>query len=260
MSWISPPRTARLLGKDGEDFGLQDVAAGDEEVGGRVRRLGLFHHAGNGKSLIRTLAARHDAVARSVGRVDFLDADNVAAGVFVSIHHLLHDARLGLEHHVRQQQGEGLVAHQFAGAPDGVAEAERLLLAGKARLPRLRQFALQFIERFGLAAAGERMLELELFVEMVLDDALVAAGDEDKVLDPGFARLVHGILDERSVDDCQHFLGHGLGGRQETGAETGNWKHGSSDALGQGRLRGRGFSLRLFQHLNSSICTIKICR
>ena len=86
------------------------------------------------KPRIGPVAARHDAVARDVGRIDLLDADDVAAGFLVGLHHLLEDARLGLEHHVGQQQREGLVADQFAGAPDGVAQAERLLLAGEAGL------------------------------------------------------------------------------------------------------------------------------
>ena len=66
-------------------------------------------------------------------------------------------------------------------------------------------------------------------VEMVLDDALVAAGDEDEMLDPGGARLVHHVLDDRPVDDRQHLLGHGLGRRQEARAETGNGKNGLAD-------------------------------
>ena len=64
--------------------------------------------------------------------------------------------------------------------------------------------------------------ELELAVEMILDDALVAAGDEDEMLDAGLARLIDRILDQRPVDDRQHFLGHGLGGGQETGSESGD--------------------------------------
>ena len=59
---------------------------------------------------------------------------------------------------------------------------------------------------------------------MILDDALVAAGDEDEMLDAGFARLVDHVLDDRPVDDRQHFLGHRLGGRQEPRAEPGDRK------------------------------------
>ena len=59
---------------------------------------------------------------------------------------------------------------------------------------------------------------------MVGDHALVAAGDEDEVLDPRLARLVDHILQRRPVDDGQHLLRHGLGGGEEAGAEAGHGK------------------------------------
>ena len=54
---------------------------------------------------------------------------------------------------------------------------------------------------------------------MVLERAFAAAGDEDHLLDPGLARLLDRILDQRPVDDRQHLLGHRLGRGQEAGAE-----------------------------------------
>ena len=72
--------------------------------------------------------------------------------------------------------------------------------------------------------------EFELAVEMVLDHALVAAGDEDEMLDAGLARFVHHVLDQRPVDHRQHFLRHGLGRRQEAGSEAGDGKYGFADA------------------------------
>ena len=59
---------------------------------------------------------------------------------------------------------------------------------------------------------------------MVLDDALLRPVTKIEMLDAGFARLVDGQLDHRAVDDGQHFLGHGLGGRQEPCAESGDRK------------------------------------
>src|ERR1044071_3828239 len=64
---------------------------------------------------------------------------------------------------------------------------------------------------------------------MVLDHRLVAAGDEDEMLDAGLARLVDHVLDQRPVDDGQHLLRHRLGGRQETRAETGDGKNSLAD-------------------------------
>ncbi len=81
-----------------------------------------------------------------------------------------------------------------------------------------------------LAARGEHLLQLELAVEMVLDHALVAAGDEDEVLDAGRLRLVHHVLDERTVDHRQHLLRHGLGRGEKARAEPRHGEHGLADA------------------------------
>ena len=45
---------------------------------------------------------------------------------------------------------------------------------------------------------------------MVLDHPLVAAGDEDEMLDARLARLVDHVLQDRPVDDRQHLLGIAL--------------------------------------------------
>ena len=74
---------------------------------------------------------------------------------------------------------------------------------------------------------------------MILERGLAAAGDEDEFLDSGFARLFHGILDQRPVDDRQHLFGHRLGRRQEPGTEAGDGENGFAYA--------RGHKLRLFK-------------
>jgi hypothetical protein len=65
---------------------------------------------------------------------------------------------------------------------------------------------------------------------MVLDGALVSAGDEDEMLDAGGLGLVDHVLQRGAVDDGQHLLGHRLGGRQETRAEPGDGEDGLADA------------------------------
>ena len=71
--------------------------------------------------------------------------------------------------HVREQQRERLVADDVARAPNGVAEAERRLLAGEARAAGLGQIAGELVQLFGFAALDERRVELELLVEVILD-------------------------------------------------------------------------------------------
>ena len=56
-------------------------------------------------------------------------------------------------------------------------------------------------------------------VEVVLDRALVPAGHEDDLLEPGGDRLLHYVLNGGLVHERQHLLGLGLRGGQEPGAE-----------------------------------------
>ncbi len=157
-----------------------------------------------------------------LGRIAFLHRDDVVAGLGIEFDHVLHAALFRLHDHVGQKQRERLVADQLARAPDGMAKPHRHLLAGEAGLAGRRLQPLQAGELVVLAALRKRVVELELDVEMILDDRLVAAGDEDEVLDPRVARLVDDILDDRPVDDRQHFLRDGLGGREEPCAEAGD--------------------------------------
>ena len=144
----------------------------------------------------------------------------------IDVEHLGETTLAGrLHQNVGKKQGEWLVADQFARAPHRVTQTERLLLTGEARRARARQVLVEHRELARLAARGEHLLELELPVEMVLDHALVAAGDEDEVLDAGRHRLVDHVLDQRTVDHRQHFFGHGLGRREKARAESCHGEH-----------------------------------
>src|SRR6185369_4534257 len=85
-----------------------------------------------------------------------------------------------------------------------------------------------------LAAMLERVLELEGMVEMILDRGLVATGHENELLDASGLRLLDGILDQRLIDDGEHFLRHGLCRRQKPGPEAAHRENRLADALGHG--------------------------
>jgi hypothetical protein len=152
---------------------------------------------------------------------------------------------IGMMQHVRQQHRERLVADDIARAPHRMPEPERCLLSRKTGLPGLRQILHERFEFRALAPLGQGPFELELAVEVVLDDALVAPGDEDEMLDPGGARLVDHVLYDRAIDDGQHFLGDGLRRGEKAGPEAGDGKYGLADGsrrachqVGSGRGQG----------------------
>jgi hypothetical protein len=114
------------------------------------------------------------------------------------------------------------------------------LLARKARLARCRKIAEKRFEVFRFAARCERRFELELIIEVILDHALVAAGDENEMLDAGGSRFVDDMLQNRPVDDRQHFLRNGFGGGKESRSKSSDRKYGFSN----GPDRGVHFMLR----------------
>ena len=130
---------------------------------------------------------------------------------------------------VAQEHAEGLVADQRARAQDGVAEAERLLLPHVGHRGELGD-RLDLGQLLRLAAVLEVVLELEGGVEVILDGALVAAGDEDDLVEPRGHRLLHHVLDGGLVDERQHLLRLGLGGGQEARPEPGRGEHGLAHA------------------------------
>ena len=85
---------------------------------GALRRL--LDHAGDLEGLAEFLADRDDAVLVRLVRRHLLDRDDVAAMLVVGGDHLLHRAAA---QHVGQDDREGLVADQFAGAPHRMTEA-----------------------------------------------------------------------------------------------------------------------------------------
>ncbi len=53
---------------------------------------------------------------------------------------------------------------------------------------------------------------------MIFHRLLAAAGDKDEFLDPGSHGFFNGVLDQRLVNDGQHFLWHRFGCGQKPGA------------------------------------------
>jgi hypothetical protein len=103
-----------------------------------------------------------------------------------------------------------------------VAEAERFGLAHVEAVDMARLDAAHEFQQLVLAARLELGFDLIRLVEVILDRALAAARDEDHFGDAGGHCFFHRVLDQRLVDNGQHFLRAGLGRGEEPGAETGN--------------------------------------
>ncbi len=121
------------------------------------------------------------------------DDDQVATGLGLGVYRLFHRRHIGVHDHVGQHDGKRLVADNVTRTPNSVAQAIRLHLTDEAHLTRLGQFLQQFVENGGLALRRQLRFEFELMIEIVFDRTLVAAGDENEMLDPGGTALSYHV-------------------------------------------------------------------
>ncbi len=137
---------------------------------------------------------------------------------------------------VGQQHRERFVADGLAGAPDGVAEAFRVVLVDDVDTP----VAPDRTQPFGgvrLAFGFERVDERLVGGEVGVEGRLRTAADDHDVVAPGSERLVDDQLDRRPIADREQLLRNGFRCRKETGSQTGRrddstaYLHGSDDIL-----------------------------
>ncbi|MCY1423440.1 hypothetical protein D9M71_391510 [compost metagenome] len=75
---------------------------------------------------------------------------------------------------------------------------------------------------FLLVGVADLAFQLVADVEVVFQGALATTSDDADLGQAGFEGLFNGVLDQWLVDHRQHFLGHGLGGREEASAVAGS--------------------------------------
>src|SRR6185312_12781179 len=214
-----------------EHLGLQDIAADDAQIRGRLGGRRLLHHAAHLDETAVILLDVEDAIAVCMLARHFHDRDDVAVGLLVHVDHLRQARLVRKDEVIGKQHGKGLVAHQVARAPHRVTEAERHLLARIGDLARTRHPRVHSDYLGVLAALLERGLELVGMVEMILDRRLGASGDENEFLDSSGLRLLDRVLDQRLVDDRQHLLRHRLGGRKESRTQASDREDGLANWL-----------------------------
>src|SRR6267378_2034819 len=214
-----PSSAGRQLAEQLEDARRQHIAADDRESRRRFGRLGLFHDAVDAGDVAVHALDGDDPVALCLVAGHFLDAEERGAFARKNLRHARHGGRLRVHQVVGEDHRERVVADDRLRAQNRVAQAERLGLADvdAARAPG--QHRADHVEQHALVLALELGLQLVGLVEVVLDRALVAAGHENHLGDSRRGRLFDRVLDERLVDDRQHFLRARLGHRQKAAAE-----------------------------------------
>ena len=109
-----------------------------------------------------------------------------------------------------------------------MAQTQRLLLAHEQDVGQIGNAQTLFQHLF-LAGLGQLFLQLGAAVKVILDNALVAAQNDQDIGNAGADGLLHQILDGGLVHEGQHALGHCLGSRQYAGTKTRSRNNGFGD-------------------------------
>ncbi len=160
--------------------------------------------------------AGYDAVSTGVFGRHLHDGHDRAVGLLVGMDQLADAGPLPDDDVVGQDHRERLVAHQLLGHQDSVAQAQLFLLAYVGDLGQVRDGS-DLAQLVDLAPRLQELLQLEVQIEVILDRPLLAAGDDDDLLDAGLDRLFDSVLDDRLVNEREHLLRLRLGGREEAG-------------------------------------------
>src|SRR5205814_8857134 len=120
------------LGETIENSWSQDIPPDNGEVRRRLFRLRLLHHVANFEQATVESIGRlriEYAVGRNHLPFDHLRRDHAALLLVEHIHHLLERGHGTVNHVIREQHREGLVAYKFASHQHRVTQSQRLLLA-----------------------------------------------------------------------------------------------------------------------------------
>src|SRR6266496_2765153 len=63
--------------------------------------------------------------------------------------------------------------------------------------------------------ANSNAFEFEVTVEVALDSGLGGVGNHDDLVKPGCKRFFYDVVDDGMIDQREHLLGDGLGGREK---------------------------------------------
>ena len=188
VSCSSPPRAGLDAVERVEDLGREHVAADHREVRRRVLAARLLDDRRARARARRSVDLGLDAAVRrrSRRRVTSMQREHRAPVALVHVEHRAEQLAVVDHDVVAEQHRERLVADVLARDRHRVPETERVALADVVDVGELARSCTSF-EQVVLARLLEVVLELEVAVEVVLDRALAAAGDDEDVGEPGRA-------------------------------------------------------------------------
>jgi hypothetical protein len=110
-----------------------------------------------------------------------------------------------------------------------MTKTQRFLLPREARATGKRCILFQPCEISIAAALLKCRIQFKDVIEMIFDRAFAASGDKDEMFNTRRARFFNNMLNDRLIDDRQHFFRDRFRGGQKPRAETSDGEDGLAD-------------------------------
>ncbi len=214
------------LFKIAEKVGGENCSAEHSESGRGFTGGWFFDNAGNREGLAAGLAFwLNDSVLMKPILTNGVDADDGAAMSSVGVHKLSSDGNARLEKIVTPTQHKRFITDDFFSHQDRVAIPQRFILPDENKFCQLGN-AVNLFQLFQFIFFLEHLFKFTRIIEMVFDRPLIPTGHENNLLNSGGDHLLDNVLDDRLIDNGEHFFRLGDCHRQKPRAETG---HGNDD-------------------------------
>src|SRR6476646_7460096 len=155
---------------------------------------------------------------------NFLHAEDRPVSFLIGMNELCEARDRGIDDFIAENDGKGFVTDQSLGAEDRMAESEGLRLTDVAEVCE-RGDVPHLAQELRLAAALEIFFQFDGSVEVVFDRAFAPPSDDNNVFDSGGDRFFYRILNQRFIDERQHFFGRCLRRGEEASAEACSGNH-----------------------------------
>ena len=151
---------------------------------------------------------------------------------FKQIGHLTHHGFAtgsGIHQIIGEQNRKGLIAHHRLGTQHRMAQAQGFGLANVNAVNARRRNAADHRQELVFVLRFELTFQFIGFIEVIFNGPLASTRDKDHVGNACGCGLFHGVLNQRFIDDRQHFFGACLGRGKKTRAQASDRKDGFAD-------------------------------
>ena len=213
--------TSRQVLQKIKDFRFENISADNRHARWSNLRIRLLNNAAHLRRLKIYIVNTYNAILIRSFRSNILNCNDRTSTLFFANSQQLGHARLfSIYQIVRENNPKRLRTNDWHCTKNSMTESQSLWLTNINALHTFRHDATNKLEKLILTLLFKLTFKFSIKVKMILNGTLVATGHKNHLGYAGSCSFSYGILNQRHVNNREHFLRHSLSGRKETRTHT----------------------------------------